>query len=66
MAGSRHDFVPDGHVLARVDRVLDLSWLRAQVPARFWPRYLVCGKPAADLIQPSTSSIGLRMRWLTA
>ena len=31
MAGSLRDFVPDDHVLARVDRVLDLSWLRAEV-----------------------------------
>lgn len=29
MPGSLRDFVPDDHVLARVDRVLDLSWLRA-------------------------------------
>ena len=31
MAGSLHDLIPDDHVLARVDRVLDLSWLRAEV-----------------------------------
>lgn len=31
MAGSLRDLVPDDHVLARVDRVLDLSWLRAEV-----------------------------------
>ena len=31
VAGSLRDFVPDDHVLARVDRVLDLSWLRAEV-----------------------------------
>ncbi len=31
MAGSLRDLVPDAHVLARVDRVLDLSWLRAEV-----------------------------------
>ena len=31
MAGSLRDFVPDDHVLARVDKVLDLSWLRAEV-----------------------------------
>ena len=31
MAGSLRDFVPDDHVLARVDRVLDLGWLRAEV-----------------------------------
>jgi len=31
MAGSLRELVPDDHVLARVDRVLDLSWLRAEV-----------------------------------
>src|SRR3712207_45432 len=31
MAGSLRDLVPDDHILARVDRVLDLSWLRADV-----------------------------------
>ena len=31
IAGSLRDFIPDDHVLARVDKVLDLSWLRAEV-----------------------------------
>jgi transposase len=31
MTGSLRQLVPDDHVLARVDRVLDLSWLRAEV-----------------------------------
>lgn len=31
MAGSLRDLVPDDHILARVDRALDLSWLRAEV-----------------------------------
>lgn len=31
MAGSLRDLVPDDHVLARIDRVLDLGWLRAEV-----------------------------------
>ena len=31
MAGSLRELVPDDHVLARVDRVLDLSWLHAEV-----------------------------------
>lgn len=31
MAGSLRDLIPDDHILARVDRVLDLSWLRAAV-----------------------------------
>lgn len=29
--GSLRDLIPDEHVLARVDRVLDLSWLRPEV-----------------------------------
>lgn len=31
MTGSLRQLVPDDHVLARVDRVLDLSWLRVEV-----------------------------------
>ena len=31
MCGSLRQLVPDDHVLARVDRVLDLSWLRDEV-----------------------------------
>jgi transposase len=31
MCGSLRDLVPDDHVLARVDRVLDLTWLRSEV-----------------------------------
>src|SRR5215472_1607665 len=31
IAGSLRDLLPDDHILVRVDRVLDLSWLRAEV-----------------------------------
>lgn len=31
VCGSLRDLVPDDHILARVDRVLDLSWLEAEV-----------------------------------
>ena len=31
IAGSLREFVPDEHVLARVDKVLDLGWLRTEV-----------------------------------
>jgi transposase len=31
MAGSLRDLIPDDHILARVDRLLDLIWLRAEV-----------------------------------
>ena len=31
VAGSLRDLIPDDHVLVRVDRVLDLGWLRAEV-----------------------------------
>lgn len=31
IAASLRDFIPDGHVLARVDKVLNLSWLRAEL-----------------------------------
>ena len=35
IARSLRDLIPDDHVLARVDRVLDLSWLRAEVQHRY-------------------------------
>lgn len=50
ITGSLRQLVPDDHVLARVDRVLDLSWLRSEVAN------LYCegnGRPA--LIQKSLS-----------
>ena len=31
ITGSLRQFIPDEHVLARVDRVLELSWLRGEV-----------------------------------
>ena len=31
VAGSLRELLPDDHILVRVDRVLDLSWLRAEV-----------------------------------
>ncbi len=31
VAGSLRDLIPDDHVLVRVDRVLDLGWLSAEV-----------------------------------
>lgn len=31
ITGSLRDLVPDDHVLVRVDRVLDLSWLPTEV-----------------------------------
>ena len=31
VAGSPRDLLPDDHVLVRVDRVSDLSWLRAEM-----------------------------------
>jgi len=45
ITGSLRQLVPDDHVLARVDRVLDLSWLRAEVAG------LYCednGRPGID------------------
>ena len=32
ITGSLRQLIPDEHVLARVDRVLDLSWLRRTSP----------------------------------
>lgn len=45
ITGSLRDLVPDDHVLVRIDRVLDLSWLRAEVAG------LYCadnGRPGID------------------
>src|SRR3712207_7712451 len=37
VTGSLRQLVPDDHILARVDRVLDLSWLRAEVADLYCP-----------------------------
>lgn len=45
VSGSLRQLIPDDHLLARVDRVLDLSWLRAEVAG------LYCdgnGRPGID------------------
>ena len=45
VSGSLRQLIPDEHVLARVDRVLDLSWLREEVAG------LYCdgnGRPGID------------------
>jgi transposase len=44
-AGSLRDLIPDDHVLARVDRVLDLSWLRSEVTDLYCPDN---GRPGID------------------
>ncbi|MGQ7794701.1 transposase [Faunimonas sp. B44] len=45
VCGSLRDLVPDDHVLARVDRVLDLSWLPEEVAEAYAPGV---GRPAID------------------
>jgi len=45
VCGSLRDLVPDDHVLARVDRVLDLSWLRDEVDDLYAPG---AGRPGID------------------
>ena len=35
ITGSLKQLIPDDHVLVRVDRVLDLSWLREEVADRY-------------------------------
>lgn len=37
LCGSLRDLVPDDHVLARVGRVLDLSWLHDEVAEVYAP-----------------------------
>ena len=46
IAGSLRDLVPDDHILARVDRVLDLSWLRSAVRDCYAPDG--AGRPGID------------------
>ena len=45
VAGSLRDLIPEDHVLRQVDRVLDLSWLRAEV-SEFYD--LTNGRPGID------------------
>lgn len=45
VCGSLRDLLPDDHVLARVDRVLDLSWLRADVAELYAQE---TGRPGID------------------
>jgi transposase len=45
ITGSLRQLIPDEHVLARVDRILDLSWLRKEVLDRYC---LDNGRPGID------------------
>lgn len=45
VCGSLRDLVPDEHILARVDPVLDLAWLRAEVADLYAPGV---GRPGID------------------
>ncbi len=45
VCGSLGDLVPDDYVLARVDRVLDLVWLRGKVAELYAPDV---GRPGID------------------
>jgi transposase len=45
VTGSLRQLVPDDHILARVDRVLDVSWLRAEVADLYCPDN---GRPGID------------------
>ena len=45
VAGPLEDLIPDDHVLARIDRVLDLSWLHEEVADRYCANN---GRPGID------------------
>lgn len=45
MCGSLRDLVPDYHVLVKVDRVLDLSWLHEEVAELYAAGF---GRPGID------------------
>ena len=58
VSGSLRQLVPADHILARVDRVLDLSWLREEVAGdllrRQWPAWdRPRGRGAADALRLS-------------
>ena len=60
MAGSLRDLIPDDHVLARADGVLDLSWLRGEVRRAYAADGAVIGyhsnrrRPAAGAVRAIT------------
>ena len=43
--GSIEDFIPDDHILKRVDRVLDLGWLRGEAANLYCENN---GRPSID------------------
>jgi hypothetical protein len=45
VVGAMRDLIPDDYILKRVDNVLDLSWLRAEVKALYDARQ---GRPSID------------------
>jgi transposase len=45
IAGSLYDLIPNNHILKRVDRVLDLSWLREDVQESYC---VTNGRPSID------------------
>ena len=45
VAGSLRDLLPDDHVLVRVDRVLDLSWLHDEIADLY---DAAAGRPSID------------------
>jgi transposase len=45
LAGSLRDLIPDDHILKRVDKVLDLSWLREEVRGLYADQQ---GRPGID------------------
>jgi hypothetical protein len=53
ISGSLRQLIPDDHVLVRVDRVLDLSWLRDEVADCYW----------LDDGRPSGPNLTFRFAW---
>ena len=50
VCGSLRDLLPEDHVLVRVDRVLDLSWLPVEVADLYADGFGRPGKPNPDHI----------------
>jgi hypothetical protein len=59
VAGSLRELLPDEHVLVRVDRVLDLTWLADEVADLY---DLAGGRPSID---PEVTARLIRRGWRT-
>jgi hypothetical protein len=60
MTGSLRQLVPDDHALARVDRVLDLSWLQSEVADLYCDTYGLHEPCRSFVADPHPPALGRR------